>query len=384
VKVSFASEDAPLASAAGVTPAGITVNIQRKGSTEATRTAVAGADGIAQFTGLLEGTYSVSADRPLSSAEISRLPADQREASLFAGGAQVTIAPPETQTAVQLVASRRGSLVISEVFDYQGRPPLFYAWGTYVEVYNNADTTVYLDGMLYFRTQPQMHRNFDNVGGCSGTAEKRLDPAGVWATQIWAFPGTGRDFPVKPGQAKVLAMDAINHDAASPGNNMPDLSKADFEQIGTDADVNNPAAADMIRVQVGTGFLGRGYPLQASQATGLALASARNRLVVGDWYGSEIRRIPADAILDVAGFEDTPEAEARLAALGAVAADCSPWLTPTFERAPAALVDYEAPTAIARRSLGFTPDGREILQRTGTSARDFVYADPLRRSLLKP
>ena len=40
VQVSFAPEDAPLASAASVSTAGVAVNIQRKGSTEAARTAV--------------------------------------------------------------------------------------------------------------------------------------------------------------------------------------------------------------------------------------------------------------------------------------------------------------------------------------------------------
>ena len=57
----------------------------------------------------------------------------------------------------------------------------------------------------------------------------------------------------------------------------------------------------------------------------------------------------------------------------------APWSA--YERAPAPLVDDNFRKAIARRSLGRTSAGREILQRTRTSARDFEYVDPLRRSL---
>jgi hypothetical protein len=46
-------------------------------------------------------------------------------------------------------------------------------------------------------------------------------------------------------------------------------------------------------------------------------------------------------------------------------------------------VNTRRSVAIGRRTLGFTATGREILQRTGTSARDFEYRQPLLRSLRK-
>jgi hypothetical protein len=384
VTVSIDVADASLATTAGVTQGGIIVRIQRVGSTEAARSAVTGADGVARFDQLLEGVYQVSADRPLTSAEMARLPAEDRDASIFAGGTQIIVAPPQGQTSVQLVASRRGSLLISELFVYRSPgAPDFYGFGTYFEVYNNADTTAFLDGMLFFMTMPQMHRGFSNVGGCPGTVAKRTDPDGVWAQPIWAFPGTGRDYPIRPGEARVVAMDAINHAAASPTTDQLDLSSAHFEQIGTDADINNPFVPDMIRVRGSTGILGRGHPIDAARSYGLALASARDRLVAGDIAGADLVRVPADALLDVVGLDYSPSIWARLVALGATSEACLPWLTPSFERAPAALGNTEYRMAIARRSLGRTADGREILQRTRTSARDFDYTFPLRRSLLK-
>jgi hypothetical protein len=388
VTVSFDPADAGIASAAGVTPAGITVRIQRAGTTEPVRTAVTGADGVARFTELLEGGYTVNADRPLSSAEIARLPEKDQEAAVFAGGTGVVVTPPQGQTSVQLVANQRGSLVISEVFYFSaevGRPA--YGLGSYAEVYNNADTTVYLDGVLLFRTANTMHEEYD-PGSCAWSESLRLDSLGIWADQIFSFPGSGREYPIRPGEAKVIAMDAMNHAAASPNTGQVDLSNAHFEQHGSDADIDNPFVPDMVRVFAGTGFLGRGYAIAALNAYGLALPSAQPRLVDGavqytQSFKTDVKRIPRDAVLDVMGLDMPPAERARLRVLTGAYLRCEPWLSPAFERAPAQLADSRVRKAIARRSLGRSVLGHEILQRTRTSARDFVLAEPLRRSLLK-
>ncbi len=62
---------------------------------------------------------------------------------------------------------------------------------------------------------------------------------------------------------------------------------------------------------------------------------------------------------------------------------CAPFMAPAFDRAPAPLVNTRRSIAISRKTLTRSTDGREILQRTRTSARDFEYATPLRRSLKK-
>ena len=53
----------------------------------------------------------------------------------------------------------------------------------------------------------------------------------VYAIVVTAFPGSGRDFPIRLGEAKVVAMDAINHATAAPIFRQPDLSRADFEEF---------------------------------------------------------------------------------------------------------------------------------------------------------
>jgi hypothetical protein len=132
-----------------------------------------------------------------------------------------------------------------------------------VEAYNASDTTIYLDGVLLFRTSLILHRP-----PCEPYEEERLDPAGIWASRIALFPGNGREVALAPGSAVVIAVDAVDH-----------------------------------------------------------------------------REIPR------------------------------------FDRAPARLVSNDI-APIARKSLGFTDTGIEILQRTRTSERDFAYtSSPLRRSL---
>jgi len=60
---------------------------------------------------------------------------------------RVSTASPGAQLSVP--ASRRKPLVISEWFFNTGRVPGVgtYSYGGYIELYNNADTTVFLDGL---------------------------------------------------------------------------------------------------------------------------------------------------------------------------------------------------------------------------------------------
>lgn len=386
VRLEVVGEDAALAAQAGLTVPGTTVRLQRLASGDPERRAVVGASGVAPFDSLLEGTYVVGVERPLTDAEAARLPPAQREPTVFSGSLQVAVRPPTAASAVvPLVATRRGSVIISEVFAYSPGPPVFYGFGHYLEVFNNADTTAFLDGMLVFMTSGVQHT--DVWGACARTAPVRLDDGWAWAHVIHAFPGRGRDYPIAPGAAKVVAMDAMDHRAASPGTQQVDLSRADFEQIGSEADINNPFVPDMVRVRAAAGALGRGYPLNSPRTIGLALPSAVTRLkdtvfLQDAGTGSvNLAGIPASALLDVVSLTYTPVVRARLAAAGLTSQDCDPWIALGMDRAAALLLDSAQPLAMARKSLGRTATGGELLQRTRTSARDFEVARPLRRSL---
>jgi hypothetical protein len=387
VRVGVSTDDSALVAATGVSLAGLTVRAERSGSPDPVRTALTDAAGAAVFTQLPEGLYVLSVDRALTTAERQRLPAADRDVALLAGGAQLAVAPPTLATGLDLVASRRGSLVLSELY---ARAPTVsaasYLWANYWEVYNASDSTIFLDGILLFRTPHVPVGAQWPTDPCETVnAAERLDPDGLWAISIYAFPGTGRQYPVPPGEARVLAVDAMDH----TGVGLPNLSRAPFEMIGTEADIDNPAAANMVRLKGVTGGLGRGEAVITGSMYGLALPVARDTtqlprsIVTNEGALYSVNRIPRGAILDVVG---TAQPDAERMASGAYRAGlrpCDPWALPQFERSRAKLFSSQQALAVRRRSLGRTAEGREILQRTGAAARDFELAQPLRRSLDK-
>jgi hypothetical protein len=390
VRVSVDPADVSLASAVGVGLAGLTVRLTPQFSSDPPQSSITGADGTVRFANLLEGVYTASVDRPLTASERTQLPLSDKDATIFAAATTATFSPPQRDVAVALVASRRGSLIISEIFPYRGLgvDPA-YGFGTYLEVYNAADTTIYLDGILVASTSGLLHAGQLPAQPCeSFNVVARMDADRLWLRLLQAFPGTGRDFPIAPGKAKVVAMDAINHTAASPTTNQVDLSRADFEQHGDDADIDNPFVPDMVNIRAGTGALGRGYPISLNQAYALVLPLTSSQvdsgflqlIGEGQWVAYPVNKT---RILDVMSIGTDPVKDPLNSSYQGGYRKCTPFLAPTFERDLATFGDYYVRKTMRRKSLGFSSTGIELLQRTGTSSRDLELAEPLRRSLLK-
>lgn len=393
VVVSVDPADAALASAADISPAGLTVTLTQVGRPDVTRSAVTDASGAAVFDALLQGQYEAGVTRTLTAAELQRLPAADREASVFAGGTTLNVTPGQRASgSIALVGARRGSLVVSEYFLYRTDPA--YISGDYLEVYNNSDTTIYLDGLMLLQSPSGLSDH--DLTSCDMTQAFRSDPALFWVQFGWTFPGVGREYPILPGEGKVIAMDALNHAAAAGRDDYPDLSRAHFEQYLTTADIDNPIAANMIPLDsMGTGAFGRGYPNQNNVSWAIALPTTQSAWVrraysgrTTPFYGSTPRTItatgaPASSILDIFSVAATPELTARLRESRGdpQIGPCSPFMTPPLERDAALLADYVTPRGVRRKSLGRTPQGREILQRTRNSARDLELGPPLKRSL---
>jgi hypothetical protein len=382
-------DDAGLLNRAGVAVAGITVRVQRLSGADTVRAAVTDASGTVRFDQLLDGVYQVSTDRVLTSTELARLELGERDASLLAGGLQAVVSPPTArEVSVALVASRRGSLVLSELYNVAPRyGSAYYTFADYREIANVSDTTIYLDGVLLFYDASPLHSTFPDENPCALNDALRLDTTAVWAGTIYRFPGSGREYPLTSGKAVVFAMDAIDHRAAVP--ELPDLSRAEFEELGTDGDVDNSFSANMIRLTRGSPAAVHGFNIPSGTYIGLALPIARDTLALTRTTlrrntasnPAGLFRIPREAILDVAGFDLTPERFMSLGAYRSGLRNCAPWGGDVFERSPALLMDDTRNLAIRRKSLGRTTSGIELLQRTRTGARDFEVAQPLRRSL---
>ncbi len=139
--------------------------------------------------------------------------------------------------------AKEGGLVISEVFFAGSTTPeeTNYNNDVYIELYNNSDEVVYIDGLCI-----GIHaQNSVNPSQWIDTEGNMLDRIPI-TFQSWMFPGTGEDYPVEPRETVVLANVAMNHQADTLNPNSPaDLSNADFEAYveharGTPDNVNVP------------------------------------------------------------------------------------------------------------------------------------------------
>jgi hypothetical protein len=129
-------------------------------------------------------------------------------------------------------------LMISEVFYAGSCGSSFYFYDQYVEVYNAAADTLFLDNVIVTR-QAQVK---------DPELETRDYTRAIYAFQLH---GTGRQYPIAPGQYAVIAADAINHKqfcVNSPNLSLtnPNLSRAPgepyklyetFNALGNDYDV---------------------------------------------------------------------------------------------------------------------------------------------------
>jgi hypothetical protein len=265
--------------------------------------------------------------------------------------------------AMEVRAGRGGTLVISEAY-LPTEPTTGYNLGQYIEVHNNGFETVYLDGKVLGRSLPWVSGTLETP--CDGFARWLEDPEGIWSRFFWAFPGTGRTYPLPPGGSAIVATDAIDH--RSVNANLLDLSRADFEFIGA-SDVDNPAVPNM-RNSAGWSDMRDPYGHGPRWYTEISVFLAdpfdpdslvRDNLPVASPLHV---RIPRDRILDVltSGVDRSREPAYPY---------CPNFVHPSFDGGYARLVNGSMAYSIVRR-----PFVEQRLQRTKVSAVDFQLAPP--------
>jgi hypothetical protein len=323
--------------------------------------------GVATFVDQLPGLYEVEVTRPLTAAEVVQADSTAR---LLAGGRRISVSPG-AQSAVAAIADHRGSLVFSEFFltepSHLETGGISYPDAKYFEIYNNSDTTIYLDGK-YWGVGWEFLLDY-SAWPCAQTAPVRNDSAGVWTREVLRFPGAGADYPVQPGGVALVAKSALDHRPVHPG--LYDLSHADFEWGGyrsaDNPDVPNLQDIGLRPLRFNNPFYGD--PVFLSEPVDLAALPQ----YTDPHSGSKWVRIPHDAILDVwVSAQDwttssfTPGVSLCLEATHKY-----------FERLPGpafAASDWEEALSLQRRVLYVLPDGRKVLQDTDTSMEDFVKA----------
>ncbi len=198
-------------------------------------------NGAVTITGLLSGKYFVSVERAMTAAEMTTITGsaasgyslvnkEVRSIELIAGDN----APIVLRLDIRVGAT---PLIISEIYACGPPGSGLYYHDKYVEVYNQSDSVIYLDGLIVAVIYSSSYLGLNY----------RDDPAYIHSKSIWMFPGTGRDYPIQPGQFVVCAEDAIDHRMNAPLS--VDLSSAPFEFYKDDApDIDNPAVPNMIRI----------------------------------------------------------------------------------------------------------------------------------------
>jgi len=327
------------------------------------------AQGVVHLGSLQTGEYRVTVERPFTLEEFEQV----RETGVMglAGSFGISVTGTAAEFELAPPAALRRPLVISE-FAFQS----FYrlGWGGtiytagFLELYNNSDTTIYLDGKL-------VGRGFDRVSNatpCDLSRPFREDPSGVWAFELHKFPGSGQQYPVSPGRTVVLATDAIDHREFV--DELLDLSGADFEFSGP-AGPDNPAVPNMVDVGVWRNPIGHGLTFTSLYgipfvADPVDLATAPRGSL--DPAGApQMLRIPTDRVLDLAAFwtnYTSPTLDW-----------CHPFVNPALLRRPGRHLQtgegswkFSAQRKVALRLA----DGRAVLQDTRDSEVDFFVAAP--------
>jgi hypothetical protein len=365
----FASAAASLGWTDGVPAAQVTVHrVGDPFEPGYTHLAVADSLGNAVFSDLLHGLYEVWVKRPLTTGELIDVDSAGR---LFGGGRRLRLPTPRVDT-MAVVPHHGGTLVFSELG--LNEPVAWETGGTgyvdakYVEVYNNSDTTVYVDGKL-LGVGWNINKEFP-IFPCSQTEPLRNDPEGIWASSLLRFPGAGTDYPLQPGHTALVAHSATDHSAVHPG--LYDLRLADFEWGGWQT-ADNPDVPNL--ADIGPHGMWFYYPFSADMPLFLANAVDWETLprYIEPTGGGMWVRIPRAVILDAwAGTVDW--------AAGGGSVSIVPCLNVThrlFEQLPgppSGYGDFDNGLSAQRRILFVLPDGRKVLQDTDTGMLDFTEA----------
>ncbi len=357
-------EDSALAQALGWTTGvpGALVMLQRIGEDYRPDSLRTDSTGSVSIDDLLPGFYRVAVHRLLSQSETT--PLGGRPVA-FGTGSKLRLSA-SGNIVLSLDAGKRGSLIFSEIYVVQQYLANEYMWFQYFELYNNGDTTLYVDGMILGRAW-HLDRDYTPYP-CITTEPMRNDSAGIWAQFFHHFPGAGHDYPVHPGETVTVAMDAVDHSVVHPS--FPNLSNADFELEGA-ADADNPDVPNMPDVGLRASL--RGHGLDGSSKDVFFLSSS---IDVGSLHrthdgatGSEWVRFPTSAVLDVVSLHyGSGYADAQIT-------PCRVSVHPRFDKLEGGFLNTYIDTTFSfhRRVLpAFTGSSMPILHDVNTSFIDLV------------
>ena len=266
----------------------------------------------------------------------------------------------------------RSSLIFKAIYTTGGKQG--YMKDGYCEIVNNSDEVQYLDGLIL--SAPAGKQQNKNAWQANGFEDLYACGQG----QVLAFPGSGHDYPLQPGQSVLIANDGANHkDLAGAGNHCPDLSKADWEVYLSyvNGEIDYPAKnLDVIFVNnkymkaFGLGFFGRAYVLarlpQGMTPEAFAADHSNIKKEPGNAAATmEYLVIPSKYVLDAVDIWDAQTTNHY----------------PTFlakDDAEGVLASKAWEGKCVRRKVTKVVNGRAYYQDTNNSANDFLNNQELK------
>lgn len=246
----------------------VKISNELNGASSAVR---ANAAGMAQFSNVTPGVYTVNAEVTISPdvyTQATGIPVDE-PVVVNGGVASRAVNESEREMVLTLRPGNSGALVIKQVY-YAGsdtRDGAVYR-DQFIEIYNNSDQLMYADS-LYIATARGSNTANPNTANRGYNADKSYDwrqSEGMnneranddyfYANTLYMIPGTGTTYPIQPGRSIIIAQNALNHKVPyvnaggqSVSVNNPDLtidlSGADFEVFYGDVPGVNPLATDV-------------------------------------------------------------------------------------------------------------------------------------------
>lgn len=310
------------------------------------------------FSAVIPGNYNLTATQSLNAEQALTVTGKFKQPITLNGQSAIDILANTLDQSFALTISGvpAGDLVFKEVY-YTGVPN-FYFSDQFIELYNNSDEVIYLDG-LYIA---DIFGVAGQINPSSTPTPFKSDVDHVYANSVWQIPGTGQQHALQPGQSTIIAQDGINHKEQN-ANTTVDLSAANWEtynQRDDNADLDAPNVANLTRVYFTGGFdwllpvfgpslvIFRTSNFETLAQTAIPGSTAAPRI-----------KIPNSIVIDT--FEALRDAESG-----------------TFKRIPAG-VDagfvFASNTYTGesfRRKLATTVEGRKVLQDTNNSSNDFV------------
>ena len=304
------------------------------------------------------GTYKANGKEMIYQSNVT-----SQSISLPTEGNSITL--PEVTPELATVS---GGWVIKEIYFSGTRTQANKAYygDQYITLYNNSDQVLYADGLCISQTAQY------TTGTSEQTYYSQFLPGAVLADLILQVPGTGKQYPVQPGECFVVANQGLDHTKLA--NSKADMSKADFEWVdeGTSLDVDVPEVPNAVIVY-GYSLTINIFSVQSNRAYFIFRPTEKNwieqlktTIVYPSGMSEEMYPVPSKDIID--GVQLCPK--------GSVLN--SPSLPSSVDTGYSYVGENEGDSGsylglcVSRKIKEKTADGRYILQDTNNSSNDFL------------